>query len=147
MLTIGLRLVAVVLANPNHESVHVVEDLSGGDAPSHAHAGCSVGCAIGQKCSARNRRKYSVKSALEKRAQFLVSGMLGCDLVARGDPVRVSIDDKHGVLAGVQENRVGSLWPNAVEPEQLLPQGRCFLQEHASERAAVVGIQEADEAL
>jgi len=43
---------------------------------------------------------------------------------------RVSIDHKHGMIAGIQQNRVGGLRSNAMERKQFVAEVGGRLREH-----------------
>src|SRR5436189_5496900 len=60
---------------------------------------------------------------------------------------RVSIHDKHRMIAGVKQNGIGRFGANAVEAQKFCSQFRRRLREHSCKRAAVPCIQKRDESL
>ncbi len=59
------------------------------------------------------------------------------DSVALQNSARVSIDNKNGMIAAIQQNGVGGFGANAVQRQQLSAQLLRRLREHALQRAAV----------
>src|SRR5258708_28735803 len=57
--------------------------------------------------------------------------------VALQNSARVSIDNKNGMIAAVQQNGVGGFGANAVQRQQLSAQLLGRLREHVLQRAAV----------
>src|SRR5271165_2402015 len=57
---------------------------------------------------------------------------------------RVSVHDKHGMIPGIQQNRVGGLRPDTVKGEELCAEFGCRYGKHPRKRSAKLVIEKSD---
>src|ERR1051325_7864515 len=86
-------------------------------------------------------------SLFDHCADFFVAGFLIDDAVPQQNATCVCVHHKYRMIAGVEQNGVGSFRANAVELQQLCSKLCRRLSKHAGERTGVVAIEERDECL
>ncbi len=84
---------------------------------------------------------------LDHGANFFIAGSLTDDAVAKQNAASVGIYDKHRMIAGVEQDRVGGFRANTIEFQQLCSEFFSGLGEHACERAGISLIEKSDEGL
>jgi len=80
-------------------------------------------------------------------ANFFVRGFPADDAVAQQHAARVGVHDEDGMIAGIEQDGIGSFGADAVEFQQLCSKLSGRLGEHARERAGILAVEESDEGL
>ena len=83
-------------------------------------------------------RGVRLKGLVEESTHMRVGRLVADQAVSPQDALGVSVHDKRRSMAGVEENGVGRLRPDAVDAQQTLPGGPELPVEHLFQRAGVV---------
>ena len=78
------------------------------------------------------------KRRLEEGMQVFVGVARGCEIMPFQDAPCVSVDDKCGVIAGVEEDRVRGFAADAVDGEELAAEVGSRGSKHSGQGAAIV---------
>src|SRR5215468_8607923 len=119
--------------------MHLVQSLYDGATAAAAHPRWRV-CprSSGNTC---RRVSQSGERVLNQSPNLLVGSSLRNDAVSLEYSSRVGIHYKHWMIAGIEQDGVGSLWANALQREQFRPQLQAWTCEHAPQRTAVVLVE------
>src|ERR1700681_2293961 len=98
-------------------------------------SGCPVQAPFGRDSFAQR--------LLEQLSDMVISHRARNNLVPFQNAPRVSVHHKNGVIAGIQQNRVGGFWPYTIEREQFVAELGRWLCEHPLERSAITRIEKA----
>ena len=79
--------------------------------------------------------------SLKKSPNLVISDFFGKNLVASENPTRVGVHHEDWMVAGVQQDGIGSFGAYAMEIEEFLPKLLCGTSEQFCQRAFVLLVQ------
>src|SRR5215469_15399125 len=86
-------------------------------------------------------------SSFNQRADFFIAGFWSNDSVALQNSAGVRVHDKYRMIAGIEQNGIGSFRPHAVQGQQLRAEIGGGLSKHPVQRTGIFRVEELDKIL
>src|SRR5271169_2122634 len=84
---------------------------------------------------------------LKQPSNLVIARRARNDLMPFQNAPRVSVHYKDWMIAGIQQNRIGGLWPYAIQREQFIAELGRWPREHSRQRPTITLVQKADKRL